>query len=158
MKVTFTSASARPIYPGCLRLYIVLGLTQSIPSPTSAHNSSKREVSYKCFLDDLKRCEQLGIKLYNWHPGSTVGACTKSESLKLVAESINRAHKETSTVICVIENMAGAGNILGSKWEELAEIIEGVEDKSRVGVCIDTCKCFFVVGSPGGLGPKGPGH
>ncbi|KAJ9121533.1 hypothetical protein QFC22_002151 [Naganishia vaughanmartiniae] len=103
---------------------------------------TKRETSYKCFLDDLKRCEQLGIKLYNWHPGSTVGACTKSEALKNVAESINRAHKETENVICVIENMAGAGNVLGSKFEELAEIIEQVENKDRVGVCIDTCHTF----------------
>lgn len=105
-------------------------------------DDSKREVSYKCFLDDLQRCEQLGIKLYNWHPGSTVGACTKSEALKNVAESINRAHGETKNVICVIENMAGTGNILGATWEELAEIIDGVKDKSRVGVCIDTCHAF----------------
>ncbi|GHJ87855.1 hypothetical protein NliqN6_4257 [Naganishia liquefaciens] len=105
-------------------------------------DATKRETSYKCFLDDLKRCEQLGIKLYNWHPGSTVGACTKSEALKNVADSINRAHKETESVVCVIENMAGAGNVLGSTFEELAEIIEHVENKDRVGVCIDTCHTF----------------
>ncbi|KAI5451430.1 DNA-(apurinic or apyrimidinic site) lyase [Naganishia albida] len=105
-------------------------------------DATKRETSYKCFLDDLQRCEQLGIKLYNWHPGSTVGACTKSEALKNVADSINRAHEETTSVVCVIENMAGAGNVLGSTFEELAEIIEQVTDKDRVGVCIDTCHTF----------------
>ncbi len=92
-------------------------------------------------------------------PGSTVGACTVSEACKNVAASINRAHKETSSVVCVIENMvglagcrrgcqclmvagqAGAGNILGSTFEQIAEIIEHVENKERVGVCIDTCGC-----------------
>ncbi|TFK17915.1 AP endonuclease [Coprinopsis marcescibilis] len=102
----------------------------------------KRMKSYECFLDDLKRCEQLGLTLYNFHPGSTVGQATPSESMALIAECINNAHEETSTVTIVLENMAGAGNIIGSTFEQLAEIIEHVKDKTRVGVCMDTCHAF----------------
>ncbi|KDR69206.1 hypothetical protein GALMADRAFT_104145 [Galerina marginata CBS 339.88] len=102
----------------------------------------KREKSYACFLDDLKRCEDLGLELYNFHPGSTVGQATLSTSIGHIAECINRAHKETSVVTVVLENMAGAGNIIGSEFSHLAGIIEQVEDKMRVGVCLDTCHAF----------------
>ncbi|KAI0757941.1 xylose isomerase-like protein [Fomes fomentarius] len=102
-------------------------------------DEEKREKSYKCFLDDLKRCEQLGLQLYNFHPGSTVGVATMKESIALIAECINRAHKETESVVIVLENMAGSGNVIGSRFSELGEIIKQVVDKTRVGVCLDTC-------------------
>ncbi|KAI9057687.1 AP endonuclease [Trametes sanguinea] len=102
----------------------------------------KREKSYECFVDDLKRCEQLGLSLYNFHPGSTVGAGTLGESLSFIAGCINRAHKETSSVIIVLENMAGSGNVIGSRFSELGDIIRQVDDKSRVGVCLDTCHMY----------------
>ncbi|KIP11588.1 hypothetical protein PHLGIDRAFT_27828 [Phlebiopsis gigantea 11061_1 CR5-6] len=102
----------------------------------------KREKSYQCFLDELKRCEQLGLTFYNFHPGSSVGQTTQEESLSLVAQCLNRAHKETSSVVTVIESMVGSGNVLCSKFEEIGKIIEEVEDKSRVGVCLDTCHIF----------------
>ncbi|TDL19144.1 AP endonuclease [Rickenella mellea] len=102
----------------------------------------KREKSFECFLDDLQRCEKLGLMLYNFHPGSTVGAATRDESIKHIADCLNRAHKLTTNVVTVIENMAGAGNIIGSKFTEIASIIEQVEDKARVGVCLDTCHMF----------------
>ncbi|TFK79502.1 AP endonuclease, partial [Polyporus arcularius HHB13444] len=105
-------------------------------------DSEKREKSYQCFLDDLKRCEQLGLELYNFHPGSTVGAATLEESIALIAESINRAHKETEHVVIVLENMAGSGNVIGSRFVELGDIIKQVDDKTRVGVCLDTCHMF----------------
>ncbi|CAG8579470.1 9218_t:CDS:10 [Cetraspora pellucida] len=105
-------------------------------------DQEKREKSYKAFLEDLKRCEILGLTLYNFHPGSTVGQCTPEESIQHIADCINRAHKETKSVICVVENMAGAGNSVGSKFEELGEIISLVKNKKRVGVCIDTCHTF----------------
>ncbi|CAG8502349.1 8010_t:CDS:2, partial [Acaulospora morrowiae] len=105
-------------------------------------DKEKREKSYEAFLEDLKRCEMLGIKLYNFHPGSSVGKCTIDQSIRHIADCINKAHKETKSVVCVIENMAGSGNVVGSKFEELAEIISRVEDKSRVGICIDTCHAF----------------
>ncbi|KAH9928083.1 xylose isomerase-like protein [Fomitopsis serialis] len=105
-------------------------------------DEKKREQSYECFLDDLKRCEELGLLLYNFHPGSTVGVATKEESQSLIAGCINRAHKETERVVIVLENMVGGslvrGNVIGSTFAELGAIIAQVEDKSRVGVCLDT--------------------
>jgi AP endonuclease 1 len=89
----------------------------------------------------LKRCEQLGIRLYNFHPGSTNGD-SKAAAVGRIAAQLNKAHKETSNVITVLENMAGSGNIVGAAWEDLRDIIALVEDKSRVGVCIDTCHAF----------------
>lgn len=68
---------------------------------------AKREQSYVCFLDDLRRAEMLGLKLYNFHPGSTVGACAREESVAFIAQMLNRAHKETKEVVTVLENMAG---------------------------------------------------
>ncbi|KAI0316342.1 xylose isomerase-like protein, partial [Amylostereum chailletii] len=105
-------------------------------------DAEKREKSYQCFVDELKRCEQLGLELYNFHPGSTVGAATVAKSIGYIAECINRAHAETSSVVVVVENMAGAGNVIGGKFEELAGIIDKVDDKTRVGICLDTCHLF----------------
>jgi AP endonuclease-1 len=105
-------------------------------------DEEKRQKSFNCFLDDLQRCEQLGLELYNFHPGSTVGQATKEESIALIAECINNAHKVTKYVTIVIENMAGTGNVIGSQFSELKGIIDRVEDKTRVGVCLDTCHAF----------------
>ncbi|KAG1742021.1 xylose isomerase-like protein [Suillus lakei] len=105
-------------------------------------DEEKRQKSFNCFLDDLQRCEQLGLELYNFHPGSTVGQATKDESIALIAECINNAHKATKHVTVVIENMAGSGNVIGSQFSELKGIIDHVEDKTRVGVCLDTCHMF----------------
>ncbi|KAG6371883.1 xylose isomerase-like protein [Boletus reticuloceps] len=110
-------------------------------------DEAKREKSYDCFLDDLRRCERLGLMFYNFHPGSTVGNATKEESISLIAECLNRVHKDTSSVITVIENMSGAKNIIGSQFTELRDIIEQVDDKSRVGVCLDTCKYLAQYGT-----------
>ncbi|KAJ7119140.1 xylose isomerase-like protein [Mycena epipterygia] len=105
-------------------------------------DAGKRQKSYDCFLDDLKRCESLGLLLYNFHPGSSVGQATTDESISLIAESINEAHRATETVVTVLENMAGAGNIIGGDFNHLANIISQVNDKTRVGVCLDTCHMF----------------
>ncbi|KAJ7718963.1 xylose isomerase-like protein [Mycena maculata] len=105
-------------------------------------DAEKRQKSYDCFLDDLKRCEALGIVLYNFHPGSSVGQATTKESISLIAASINEAHRATKSVVTVLENMAGAGNIIGGDFKHLADIIGEVEDKTRVGVCLDTCHMF----------------
>lgn len=101
----------------------------------------KADQAYNCFLDDLQRCEQLGIKLYNFHPGNT-GPHPRPEAIQRIATQLNKAHKATTNVVTVLENMAGAGNVIGSTWEDLRDIIALVEDKSRVGVCIDTCHAF----------------
>lgn len=100
------------------------------------------EKSRAAFLDEMQRCEQLGISLLNFHPGSHLNKITPSKSLSLIAESINQANEKTRGVIPVIENTAGQGTNLGYSFEQLAEIIDQVEDKSRVGVCIDTCHAF----------------
>ncbi|KAL6887846.1 xylose isomerase-like protein [Trichoderma evansii] len=104
-------------------------------------DKDKAKQAYDSFVDDLDRCEQLGIKLYNFHPGST-GGDTKAAAIGRIAAQLNKAHKATKTVITVLENMAGSGNVVGSTWEDLRDIIALVEDKSRVGVCIDTCHAF----------------
>ncbi|KAG4433126.1 hypothetical protein IFR05_011393 [Cadophora sp. M221] len=101
----------------------------------------KATQAYNCFLDDLQRCEALGIKLYNFHPGST-GKHPRLEAIARIAAQLNKAHKATSSVITVLENMAGSGNVIGSTWEDLRDIIALVDDKTRVGVCIDTCHTF----------------
>ncbi|TFY50441.1 hypothetical protein EVG20_g11516, partial [Dentipellis fragilis] len=99
-------------------------------------DAEKREKSYECFLDELKRCEQLGLTLYNLHPGSSVGACSTEDAIASIAECMNRAHKETNSVVVVLENMAGAGNIVGGKFEHLAGIIEKVKDKEHLTVFV----------------------
>ncbi len=98
--------------------------------------------SREAFEDEMKRCEQLGIPLLNFHPGSHLGKIDPEQSLLRIAESINIALDKTRGVTAVIENTAGQGTNLGFRFEHLAFIISNVEDKSRVGVCIDTCHSF----------------
>jgi deoxyribonuclease-4 len=98
--------------------------------------------SRTAFIDEMQRCSQLGLDRLNFHPGSHLKKVSEDECLATISESINIALKEVDGVIAVIENTAGQGTNLGFKFEHLAKIIEGVEDKSRVGVCIDTCHAF----------------
>ncbi|ADP13039.1 endonuclease IV [Erwinia sp. Ejp617] len=100
------------------------------------------EKSRDAFLDEVTRCQQLGLTLLNFHPGSHLQQITQDECLKRIAESINIVLDKTAGVTAVIENTAGQGSNLGFRFEHLAAIIDGVEDKSRVGVCIDTCHAF----------------
>ncbi len=94
------------------------------------------------FFEEMRRCELLGLDRLNFHPGSHLKAISEEASLELIAESINMALERTQGVTAVIENTAGQGSNLGYKFEHLAYIIDRVEDKSRVGVCIDTCHSF----------------
>lgn len=98
--------------------------------------------SRDAFLDELQRCEQLGIGLLNFHPGSHLNKIDIDLCLARISESINIALDKTEGVTAVIENTAGQGTNLGFSFEHLAAIIDGVEDKERVGVCIDTCHAF----------------
>lgn len=100
------------------------------------------EKSRAAFLDEMQRCEQLGLMLLNFHPGSSLRKVSDEECLRTIAESINIAVDKTCGVCAVIENTAGQGSNLGYSFEQLAYIIDRVEDKSRVGVCIDTCHAF----------------
>ncbi|MDT0499657.1 MULTISPECIES: deoxyribonuclease IV [unclassified Halomonas] len=98
--------------------------------------------SRAAFLDELQRCEQLGIDRLNFHPGSHLRKISESDCLARIAESLNETLAQTRGVTAVLENTAGQGSNLGWRFEHLAEIIEQVEEKSRVGVCIDTCHAF----------------
>ncbi len=98
--------------------------------------------SREAFIDEMQRCEQLGLDRLNFHPGSSLGKISDEACLKRIAESINIALDKTKGVIAVIENTSGQGSNLGFTFEQLKLIIDNVEDKSRVGVCIDTCHAY----------------
>ena len=97
------------------------------------------EKSRNAFIDEMVRCEQLGLKFLNFHPGSHLRKISEDECLARIAASINLALDQTTGVIAVIENTAGQGTNLGHRFEHLAAVIDGVADKTRVGVCLDTC-------------------
>lgn len=98
--------------------------------------------SRAAFLDEMQRCEQLGLKLLNFHPGSHLNKISKEECLDRIAESINIVLGKTEGVTAVIENTAGQGSNMGNEFGQLRYIIDRVEDKSRVGVCLDTCHTY----------------
>jgi len=100
------------------------------------------EKSREAFLDEMTRCEQLGLDRLNFHPGSHLGQIDEETCLINIAESINFVLDKTHGVTAVIENTAGQGTNMGYKFEHLKFMIDHVEDKSRVGVCIDTCHAF----------------
>ena len=109
-----------------------------------AHTDATRTTqAYDSFVEDLSRCQKLGIKLYNFHPGNSASS-THEEAIAHIAGNLNRAHADpsTGTVITLLETMASLGNTIGSTFEDLASIISLVNDKSRVGVCLDTCHVF----------------
>ncbi|MCH5232672.1 MAG: deoxyribonuclease IV [Muribaculaceae bacterium] len=99
-------------------------------------------LSRKSFSDEIRRCELLGLTMLNFHPGSHKNEISVEESLDRIAESINMALDKSNGVTAVLENVAGQGSNLGHSFEQLAHIISKVEDKSRVGVCIDTCHAY----------------
>lgn len=105
-------------------------------------DNEAREKSLNAFIDEMQRCEILGLDRLNFHPGSHLRKISEEACLDLIAESINKALDATKGVKAVIENTAGQGSNLGYKFEHLAYLIDKVEDKSRIGVCIDTCHMF----------------
>jgi len=112
------------------------------------------EKSRASFLDEMQRCEQLDLDRLNFHPGSHLNLIGIEECLIRIGESINMVLEKTKGVTAVIENTAGQGTNLGHTFEQLRVIIDNVEDKSRVGVCIDTCHAYtsgYDVKSPEGF-------
>lgn len=107
-----------------------------------APEADKIEKSRKAFVTEMQRAEALGLTMLNFHPGSHLNLTDEDACLKTIAESVNRSLDATAGVTAVIENTAGQGSNLGWRFEHLARIIELVEDKSRVGVCLDTCHLF----------------
>ncbi|KAJ3163219.1 hypothetical protein HDU86_002389 [Geranomyces michiganensis] len=104
-------------------------------------DAEKNAQALEAFTDELSRCEALGISLYNFHPGSTLKE-PRDEAIARIAKAINKAHEATEFVTIVLENMAGQGNVIGSDFADLREIIAGVTNKERIGVCLDTCHTF----------------
>ncbi len=102
-------------------------------------NEETLEKSRAAFLDEMTRCQQLGLPLLNFHPGSHLNQTSPEACLDQIAQEINRAHSLTQGVVAVIENTAGQGSNMGYSFSHIARIIAGVNDKTRVGVCIDTC-------------------
>jgi deoxyribonuclease-4 len=98
--------------------------------------------SREALLDEMQRCEQLGLKMLNFHPGAHLNKISEEECIKVIAESINEVLEYTKGVTAVIENTAGQGSAIGHRFEQLRQIIDLVDDKSRVGVCFDTCHGF----------------
>ncbi len=98
--------------------------------------------SRNAFLDEMQRCEQLGLDRLNFHPGSHLNQISEVDCMKRIAESVNMALDKTNGVIAVLENTAGQGSNIGYTFEQLRYIIDLVEDKNRVGVCIDTCHSY----------------
>lgn len=122
--------------PGCILphdSYLI-----NLGSPDEAKLKQSREA----FLDEFMRCSQLGLTMLNFHPGSHLNQIDPEACLDRIAESINITLDATSGVKAVIENTAGQGSNLGFSFDQIARIIAGVNDKSRVGVCIDTCHTF----------------
>ncbi len=110
----------------------------NLGSPDAGHLDKSRAA----FIDEMGRCELLGLDRLNFHPGSHLNMMSEDACLRIIADSINRALDKTTGVTAVIENTAGQGSNLGYTFEQLRAIIEYVEDKSRVGVCIDTCHTY----------------
>ncbi|KAG8009014.1 DNA-apurinic or apyrimidinic site lyase [Nibea albiflora] len=100
------------------------------------------EKSQAMLVDELSRCSLLGLNLYNFHPGSSLGTITTEQCADKIAGAINHAHKQTPAVVTVLENMSGQGSTVGGKFPELKSIIDKVRDQTRVGVCLDTCHAF----------------
>lgn len=105
-------------------------------------DTEKREKSYQSFKHEVERCFQLGLDRLNFHPGSHLKLISEEECIENIANSLNRAIAETDLVNMVIENTAGQGSNLGYKFEHLAQIIDRINDKSRIGVCLDTAHTY----------------
>lgn len=129
-----------------------LALSGILPKHVLPHDSylinlghpelDKRQKSFDAFVDEVERCMLLGLDRLNFHPGSHLKKSSEEECLDMIADNMNRTLDQTSGVSLVIENTAGQGSNLGWRFEHLAHIIDKIEDKSRVGVCIDTCHMF----------------
>jgi deoxyribonuclease IV len=104
--------------------------------------AEKRAKSLNSFIQEMQRCEQLGLIYLNFHPGSHLKQITPEESLEHIINGLNTAIAETEFIMPVIENTAGQGSNLGFSFEQIARIIDGIKDKERIGVCIDTCHAY----------------
>jgi deoxyribonuclease-4 len=105
-------------------------------------DEEKRTKATDAFIRELQRCEQLGLDRLNFHPGAHLGLISVPEELRLIARSIDRAVENVEGVTAVIETTAGQGSNVGSRFEEIRDIIAESRHPERIGVCIDTCHIF----------------
>ena len=105
-------------------------------------DDAKRRSAVEAFTDEMRRCHELGLKLLNFHPGSTKGEISDDAGMELVAQGVRSALTVVPEVVAVFENTAGQGSCLGSDFEQLARMLELVGMPERVGVCLDTCHAF----------------
>ena len=101
-----------------------------------------RQKSLDAFMDEVERCDQLGLDKLNFHPGSHLKLLSEDACLELISASMNEVLRQTKNVTLVVENTAGQGSNLGYKMEHLGYLMNNSIDKDRVGVCIDTCHLF----------------
>lgn len=102
---------------------------------------SIREFAHNTMLDDLKRMEFVPGNMYNFHPGSHVEQGVET-GIKLISDQLNAILWEDMHTTVLLETMAGKGSEVGSRFEELREIIDRVELKDKMGVCLDTCHVY----------------
>ncbi|KAI5295254.1 hypothetical protein KEM52_001919 [Ascosphaera acerosa] len=104
---------------------------------------AKAKQAYDSFVDDLKRCEAVGIKLYNFHPGAA-GKTTLESAITRLATALTKALDATTTVIPVLETMCGQGSVIGGELSQFRDIISQIPEKhhARLGICWDTCHSF----------------
>ncbi|MGL4853767.1 MAG: deoxyribonuclease IV [Lentisphaeria bacterium] len=107
-----------------------------------AKDPEKRQKSLNAFIDEVQRCNLLGLSMLNFHPGSHLNEFSEDECIKTIAHCLNYTHSQVPNVTLVIENTAGQGSNIGYTFEQIAQIISLVNDKSRIGVCLDTCHTF----------------
>lgn len=105
-------------------------------------DKDKRKLSLDSFIDELTRTHHLGLLYLNMHPGSHLKQVSEEKCMDIIAECINYAHDKTKNVAVLLETTAGQGSNIGYKFEHLAYIIDKIEDKSRIGICFDTCHTF----------------
>ena len=122
-------------------------------NPCSAEQKT-RDFAYMAMADDLERMEYTPGNYYNFHPGSHVGQGTE-RGIEMIADLLNRILKSEQTTTVLLETMAGKGSEVGSRFEELAEIIDRVNLKEKMGVCLDTCHVsdagYDIIGDPDGV-------
>ena len=101
-------------------------------------SEDKYDFSIRFLIDEIKRCEEIGVKYLVLHPGSHVGLGI-DKGIENIIFALNRVNLSNSNVTILLETMAGKGSEIGSNFDEIKRIIDGVDDKSKIGVCLDTC-------------------
>jgi len=105
-------------------------------------DDAMQEKSIAAFLDEARRCAALGLDKINVHPGSHLKLISPQAACARAAAALNRVLRQTDGITLVIENTAGSGGIIGSRFDELRMILDGIDAPSRIGFCLDTAHAF----------------